>query len=52
MLAGQGPFRFIDLMNFDNLIHNHDVDVYAHFWWDESYRGQQFAAHIANLIAA
>lgn len=42
-LCFAGQPRFIDLMNFDNLIHNHDVDVYAHFWWDESYRGQQFA---------
>jgi hypothetical protein len=30
-------------MNFDNLTQDHQVDTYAHFWWDESYRGEQFA---------
>jgi hypothetical protein len=42
-LCFAGQPRFIDRMNFDNLIQDHQVDTYAHFWWDESYRGQQFA---------
>lgn len=42
-LCFAGQPRFIDRMNFDNLIQGHEVDTYAHFWWDESYRGQQFA---------
>lgn len=42
-LCFAGQPRFIDRMNFDNLIQDHDVDTYAHFWWDESYCGQQFA---------
>jgi hypothetical protein len=42
-LCFAGQPRFIDRMNFDNLIQDHQVDTYAHFWWDESYRGQHFA---------
>jgi len=42
-LCFAGQPRFIDRMNFDNLTQDHQVDTYAHFWWDESYRGEQFA---------
>ena len=42
-LCFSGQPRFIDKMNFDNLTQDHEVDVYAHFWWDESYRGEIFA---------
>jgi hypothetical protein len=42
-LCFAGQPRFIERMNFDNLVQDHDVDVYAHFWWDETYRGQIFA---------
>lgn len=42
-LCFSGQPRFIEKINLDNLVQNHDVDVYAHFWWDESYRGQIFA---------
>ena len=42
-LCFSGQPRFIERMNFDNLIQDQDVDVFAHFWWDESYRGQLFA---------
>lgn len=42
-LCFAGQPRFIDRMNFVNLTQEHQVDTYAHFWWDESYRGQQFA---------
>ncbi len=42
-LCFAGQPRFIDLMNFDNLIQDHEVVTYAHFWWDESYRGDMFA---------
>jgi hypothetical protein len=42
-LCFAGQPRFIDRINFDNLIQDHQVDTYAHFWWDESYRGEQFA---------
>ena len=42
-LCFAGQPRFIDRMNFDNLIQDHEVVTYAHFWWDESYRGDIFA---------
>jgi hypothetical protein len=42
-LCFAGQPRFIDRMNFDNLTQDHQVDTYAHFWWDESYRGKPFA---------
>ena len=42
-LCFAGQPRFIDRMNFDNLIQDHEVVTYAHFWWDESYRGDFFA---------
>ncbi len=28
-----------------NLLDLHDVDIYAHFWWDKSYIGQKFKFH-------
>jgi hypothetical protein len=42
-LCFAGQPRFVDRMNFDNLIQDHQVDTYAHFWWDTSYRGELFA---------
>lgn len=42
-LCFSGQPRFIEKMNFDNLIQEYEVDTYAHFWWDESYRGEIFA---------
>ena len=29
--------------NFGNLTDGHDVTTYAHFWWDDEYRGDMFA---------
>ncbi len=42
-LCFAGQPRFIDRMNFDNLTKDHEVVTYAHFWWDETYRGDFFA---------
>lgn len=30
------------------LIDNNDVDVYAHLWWDEAYKGKLFRFHSAH----
>jgi len=38
-----GQPRFIDRLKIDNLKQNYDADIYAHFWWDKSYRGKTFA---------
>ena len=42
-LCFAGQPRFINLMNFGNLTDGHDVTTYAHFWWDDEYRGDMFA---------
>ena len=42
-LCFAGQPRFINLMNFGNLTNGHDVTTYAHFWWDDEYRGDMFA---------
>ena len=42
-LCFAGQPRFINLMNFDNLIQDHEIKTYGHFWWDDDYRGDMFA---------
>ena len=47
-LCFSGNIRFLqecypDIQKY--MIDNNDVDVYAHLWWDKSYRGQIFRFH-------
>jgi len=47
-LCFSGNIRFLqecypDIQKY--IIDNNDVDVYAHLWWDKSYRGQLFRFH-------
>lgn len=42
-LCFSGQPRFIEKMNFDYLMSKHQVDVYAHFWWCDDYKGETFA---------
>lgn len=44
-LCFSGQPRFInhlDSTSFKNLTQDHEIVTYAHFWWDESYRGDLF----------
>ena len=49
-LCFAGQPRFINLMNFGNLTDGHDVTTYAHFWWDDEYRGDMFAWTVNSNI--
>lgn len=50
-LCFSGNIRFLnecypDIKKY--IIENNDVDVYAHLWWDSSYKGQIFRFHSAD----
>ena len=33
---------------YNHFIKNNNVDIYAHFWWDESYKGKINRLHITS----
>ena len=49
-LCFAGQPRFINLMNFGNLTDGHDVTTYAHFWWDDEYRGDMLLGIVNSNI--
>jgi len=50
-LCFSGNIRFLQECHPDikkYLIDNNDVDIYAHLWWDSSYKGKIFRFHSAD----
>ena len=42
-LCFSGQPRFINSLDLGNFFSNYNVDIYAHFWWNNEYRGTKVA---------
>ena len=41
-ISGQPRYLDRSIDQYQNILKHNDVDVYAHMWWDESYKGKSF----------